>query len=139
MSFEDFLTYQLAQGHAIKTVTWYRYQLERYLAWPDPRLVTDVARINAYLAASRAGGDAPATVAGRYRALRCWFAWQVRQGSLAVNPLANVPPPKVPKKLPKQASLAEYEALLDSIDGNTWNTVCGSSLRDICYNLVSFL
>jgi site-specific recombinase XerD len=129
MSVEDllalFLDSHASAGHSDATIGWYRYQVRRFLAW----LVANNLQngnwlkpeiLERYLAESRRAHNAPATVAGHYRALKVFFGWLVRRGYLAESPMGHVQPPKVPKGEPKRAVLGEYVALLDSIKPVSW-------------------
>ena len=129
MDVEQLLTLFLASHesaeHSPKTVAWYRYQLERFFHW----LVENKLQnsnwlqpevIELYLAASRHKGNESATVAGHYRALSAFFAWLVQRQYIDRSPVERVAPPKITKKEPKRAVMAEYLALLDSIEAGTW-------------------
>jgi len=122
---ELFLASHLAAGHSPRTVEWYRYEVERFYGWIDASGLTDhnwvkPEIIEQYLAASRLKGNQPATMAGHYRALAGFFAWLVKRGYVQTSPLADIPIPKVPKKQPRRAELAEYAALVDSIPMGDW-------------------
>lgn len=115
----DFLTYQLSLGNSENTAEWYRYQVNRYLTWLGDRPHT-TANIRLYLADSRRAGNRPATVAGHWRALRGWFIFLTAEGVIDANFMSGIPEPKVPESEPRQANLAEYQSLLDSIERNDW-------------------
>lgn len=129
MSVDDLLTLFLdghaSAGHSDATIEWYRYQIRRFLTW---LLASQLQNgnwlkpeiIERYLAESRRSGNAPATVAGHYRALKVFFGWLVKRGYLTVSPMEQIEPPKVPKAEPKRAVLQEYIELLDSIPADTW-------------------
>ena len=123
---EQYLAGHVAAGHSLRTVEWYRYEVGRLFSWlvaaglhngnwMRPQV------IEAYLAHSReVDGNAPATVAGHYRALQGFCNWLVRRGYIDASPLAQVAPPKVPKKQPKRAELVEFDRLLESIPIAGW-------------------
>ena len=120
-----FLAGHAAAGHSAATIGWYRFQIQRFLTWLRASGLHNTnwltpETIECYLAESRRSGNAPATVAGHYRALRVFFGWLVKRGHTEVSPLAEMKPPKVPRREPKRAALAEYVALLDSIPVETW-------------------
>lgn len=114
----------LAEGLSVKTVLWYRDELiacDRWLkaeglGWGDMRR----AVVEKYLAHCRAKGNAPATIAIHYRGLRGFFAWQVENGLLATSPLQGMKPPKVPRKAPRRAAVADFYTLLDAIPKDSW-------------------
>ena len=120
-----FLDGHASAGHSEATIEWYRYQIRRFVSWllaanlhNGNWLKPEV--IERYLADSRRGGNAPATVAGHYRALKVFFGWLVRRGYLPESPMDKIQPPKVPHREPKRAVLGEYATLLDSIPADSW-------------------
>jgi site-specific recombinase XerD len=129
-----------ARGNSTRTCLWYREQVERFLTWLRANDLhrgdwLQSAVIERYLADSRKEvdlpdgkkrkGNAPATVAGHYRALRGFFEWLVDREYIAVSPMADMKPPKVPRKEPRRALVDDFIGLYDSIPADDW--VC---LRD---------
>jgi site-specific recombinase XerD len=120
-----FLAAQASQNHSVRTIDWYRYEVGRFFAWLQTNNLHNgnwlhAAVIERYLADSRSSGNQPATVAGHYRGLRVFFAWLVERHYIERSPLADVKPPKVPKKQPKRAVLSEFVRLLDSLPEDDW-------------------
>ena len=128
MSVENLLTLfcqsLTARNLSAKTVQWYREEVNRFLCWLRDHqlqngnwLRADI--IEAYLTHCRQS-CAPATVASRYRALVGFFGWLVRRNYIAVSPMADVTPPKVPRTEPKRTAVEQYVHLLDSIPAGDW-------------------
>lgn len=122
---DQFLAGHLAAGHSPKTVEWYRYEVARFFDWLLKNGLNNgnwlrPEIIERYLAASRAAGNAPATVAGHYRGLQGFFNWLVQRQLINESPMRIVAAPKVPKKSPRRADLAEFDRLLESIPHATW-------------------
>jgi integrase len=122
----SFLAYHRAAGHSPATVIWYASEVNRFLAWLTANRLTNgdwlsLPTIERYLAESRTlDGNAPATVATHYRGLKGFFGWLQTRGYIDANPLAAMPPPKVPRTEPRRASLQDYLLLLDSLPATTW-------------------
>lgn len=118
---EDFLCYHESTGHSMQTVSWYRGQLTAFLLWLDRTgNLPDTRTVERYMADRRAAGNAPATVAGHYRALKSFFAWLTKRGLIEQNPMVDVHPPKVPRRVPKRTGPDSFHYLVQSIEGNTW-------------------
>lgn len=114
-----------AAGRTPGTIGWYEYELRRFFSWLEGmQLHTQnwlrPEIVEAYLAADRRKGNAPATIAGHYRALRAFFAWLVERRLIPCSPIEQVPPPKVPRKVPKRTTVREYLDLLESIPQASW-------------------
>lgn len=100
------------------TVDAYRRDLERFVDWASrmgaagPRDVsrTTLRRHLAYLATR---GYARRTIARRASALRRYFGWLVRVGSLEGDPTAGLSAPKGEARLPRVLRHEELRVLLD--------------------------
>lgn len=135
-------------GHSSGTIAWYRYELTRFFEWLRASGMQrsdwlQLPVVERYLAHSRDVGNAPATVAGHYRALKGFYGWLVDRGYIAVSPLDGVKAPKVPKRQPRRADLHEYTQLIDSIGSGRWVDMrdklivstlflCGLRLGEVC-------
>lgn len=114
-----------AKNRSPRTIDWYRYEIRRFFAWLAAAglhsgnwLAPEV--IERYLADARAAGNAPATVAGHYRALVGWFGWLVERGHIDASPMVKVEAPHVPSREPKRTQLEEFVQLLDGIPAGDW-------------------
>jgi integrase/recombinase XerD len=120
---EDFLVWLRAErGRSSNTVAAYRRDLVAYLDWLRGEGLTlatvDEAAIGRYVAARRAAGRAPASVARGLVAVRALHMFLAQEGILPTDPAAAVERPKVPKGLPKPLTEAEVTALLDAVVGD---------------------
>jgi len=119
----EYLTWLATEkGRSKNTLAAYRRDLRAYTAWLGERgtALADVqpADVEAYVAALRDDGRAPATVARAIVAVRSMHAFCAAEGILPVDPAADVEPPGVPRGLPKGLSEAEVERLLDVVVGD---------------------
>lgn len=68
--------------------------------------------IAAFLIAERERGLQPSTLGKKFAQLHAFFNWLVREGDIAVSPMATMRPPRVPEKLTELLSGEEVRALL---------------------------
>lgn len=113
-----------AANRTPRTVQWYAEQVNRFLRWLEANNLHNgnwLRReiIEQYLADSRRT-NAPATIAGHYRALRGFFLWLVERNYIDRSPMQGMKPPAVPRTEPKRTAVDEYLRLLDSIPPATW-------------------
>jgi integrase/recombinase XerC len=111
--FEDWLS-----GRAVATRTAYVSDLCSFVDWVGRSGVTnpaDVDRLHLrrYLASLGTRRLARATVARKAAALRCYFAWAVRQGRLPDDPSRSLRAPSGKGRLPRVLSNGEIGSLLD--------------------------
>jgi integrase/recombinase XerD len=112
------------RGLAANTLTSYRRDLRRYLAWLAQRGVHDLAGVREgtvtdFLMALREGDDdhppLSAGSAGRtVVAVRGFHRFAVREGLCSDDPSAAVRPPSPARRLPKALPLAEVERILEA-------------------------
>ncbi len=72
---------------------------------------------------------APATIARKLSAIRCFFAFFIEQGRLSYNPAEGIKAPKAAKKLPKALPVDELNQLLDKPEG-VWDFSDPLQVRD---------
>lgn len=121
---EVFLNACAARGRSPATLEWYRFMIGAFIAWLQKSEINGSkwctpSMIEAFLADERTRLQ-PSSVAGRYRALRAFFSFLVERKLLAVSPMLDMKPPRVPKRAPRRASLEEYDRLLSSIPRGSW-------------------
>jgi len=115
---------QVERGLAANSMSAYRRDLARYLAWCESRGIGEPAAIREidvadFLVALREG-DADhrplaASSAGRtVVAVRGFHRFAAREGLTTVDPGRDVRPPTLTQRLPKAISVAEVEAILDA-------------------------
>ena len=110
------------RGRSAATLEAYRRDARAWCRWLRRRhtSLTDVREpdIEAYVAALRAAGRAPATVKKAVVAVRSLHRFLAEDGRLPADPGADVETPRVPAGLPKALSEAEVQALLDAVVGD---------------------
>ncbi len=74
----------------------------------------DRMHLRRYLASLGTRKLARATIARKAAALRCYFAWQVRQGRLGSDPARSLRAPSGGGRLPRVLSAGEVTSLLDA-------------------------
>lgn len=112
------------RGVAANTLSSYRRDLRRYLAWLAERGIEDLADIDeqvvtGFLVRLREGdGDHPplsSTSAARtVVAVRGFHRFAVADGLVGHDPAAGVRPPQPAKRLPKALPLSDVEAILEA-------------------------
>ena len=118
-----FLTAKAAAGLSAGTLEWYRREIANLLVRiPPHEAMPSTATVEAYLAARRARGIQPATLAGHHRALSAFFKWLVERNVIAPdeNPMRLIAKPRIPRKEPRQAQFAEFTRLLQSLPHQNW-------------------
>jgi integrase/recombinase XerC len=112
-AYQDWLS-----GRADATRTAYVSDLASFVTWLGRSGVTDPSEVDRlhlrrYLASLGTRRLARATVARKAAALRCYFAWAVRQGRLEVDPARSLRAPSGKGRLPRVLSNGEIGSLLD--------------------------
>jgi integrase/recombinase XerD len=120
---EEYLTWlAVERGRRPNTLGAYRRDLSAYLGWLDSRgrTLADVTEgdVVEYVAALRAAGRAPASVARATVSVRNLHRFLAAEHEGTADPAETVDVPSVPAGLPKALTEAEVAALLDSIVGN---------------------
>jgi site-specific recombinase XerD len=114
---ERFMVVLAARDASEHTVRSYRAALEAYFGWleaggHDWRSLSRTA-LRAFLA-SLSEGRGRRTVAQRLAALRSFYRWATREGLVDGNPLAALPTPRQPRRLPGVLSVAETERFIEA-------------------------
>jgi site-specific recombinase XerD len=130
---ESFLAALRGRNASTGTVTEYRrnageflgFLAERGVDWRGP----DRSTVRSYLASLADRGLAASSVAGRLAAVRSLYRHALRQGSIAVDPLAGVRAPRRPSRLPRVLSVEEAERLVTAPARGTVRDVA-LALRD---------
>jgi integrase/recombinase XerD len=106
----------LQDGLAASSLASYRRDLVQWAAWLERRgrslLAAQRADVDAFLAEQFRAKAKATSVARRLSALRRFYALQLQQGTLRADPTLRVRAPKLPRRLPKNLSEADVEALL---------------------------
>jgi len=131
--FERFLLL-LAARLSPRTVDAYRRDLAGLAAFRGGNVAdTSVEELERWVAAMRADGLAPSTVARRVSAVRTYFRHQVLIGTRSENPAASLQLPRRPRRLPRALSPAETERLIDASVGTTPRSLRDQALVELLY------
>jgi integrase/recombinase XerD len=113
----------LQDGLAASSLASYRRDLAKWAAWLERRgrtlLAAQRADVDAFLADQFRAKAKATSVSRRLSALRRFYGLQLGQGTLAADPTLRVRAPKLPRRLPKNLSEADVEALLAAPDTAT--------------------
>ena len=118
-----FLTARKAEGRSASTIESYTYNLSRFsrFAGDGTRLVdVDGNMIREFLGSLKDLDLSEFTIHQHFRSLRVFFYWLVAEGLVEQSPLANVKPPRLPKKRTPTFSPEHIQALLDCCEGKTF-------------------
>lgn len=115
---EQFLdTIWMEKGLSDHTLAAYRRDLTQFQAWLQPDLLSaDSAAVQRYIADKLGAGVSARSVARLLSCLRGFYAYQLREGRLKVDPTAHIDSPKLGRPLPKSLTEADVELLLDAAD-----------------------
>ena len=106
----------LQDGLAATSLASYRRDLAQYATWLDARATTLLAArrddVEAFLADQFRRKAKATSIARRLSSLRRFYALQAQQGTIAVDPTLRVRAPKLPRRLPKNLTEAQVEAVL---------------------------
>ena len=120
---EEFLVWlAVERGRSANTLAAYRRDLVAYSAWLSEVGRTlgevEVSDLERYVAALRAQGRAPASVARATVTVRTLHRFLAEEGTLASDPAVDLAPPRVPAGLPKPLSEPEIVSLLQAVTGD---------------------
>jgi site-specific recombinase XerD len=114
---ERFLQALQAKGSSVHTIRSYRTALEGYSGWLSSNgydwRSPSRTELRGFLA-SLSEGHGRRTVAQRLAALRSFYRYATREQLVPGNPLAALPTPRQPRRLPAVLSVAETERLIDA-------------------------
>jgi len=113
----------LQDGLAASSLASYRRDLAAWAAWLDrrskPLLAAQRTDVETFLADQFRSKAKATSIARGLSSLRRFYALQLQQGTLRADPTLRVRAPKLPRRLPKNLSEAEVEALLAAPDPET--------------------
>ena len=135
---EEYLSWlAVEKGRSRNTLTAYRRDIATYEAWAAvegvPVLAAGPADLERHLAALRAEGRNPASLARATTALRGLYRFWVGEGTIAADPTADVRSPKLPRRLPKALDEDQVLRLLDSVDGTAPVDLRDRALLEVLY------
>jgi integrase/recombinase XerD len=124
----------LAARRSPRTVDAYRRDLVALGKFTGREIAEATSQqLEAWIAAMRADGLAPATIARRASAVRAYFRHLVLIGSKTENPAASLQLPRRPRTLPRALSPAETERLIEAATGSTPRTLRDRALVELLY------
>jgi integrase/recombinase XerD len=124
----------LAARRSPRTVDAYRRDLAAFAATIDGRIgETTTDEIEAWLAAMRADGRAPATIARRLAAVRAYLRHLTLIGTRSDNPAASIAGPRRPRTVPRTLSPAEAERLVETAGGTSPRAMRDRALVELLY------
>jgi len=113
----------LQDGLAPSSLSSYRRDLTAWAGWLGRRgsslLAAQRTDVEAFLAEQFRAKAKATSIARRLSSLRRFYALQLLQGTLRADPTLRVRAPKLPRRLPKNLSEAQVEALLAAPDPGT--------------------
>ena len=124
----------LAARRSPRTVDAYRRDLAAFAATIDGRIAeTTTDEIEAWLAAMRADGRAPATIARRLAAVRAYLRHLTLMGTRSDNPAASIAGPRRARTVPRTLSPAEAERLVETAGGTSPRAMRDRALVELLY------
>jgi integrase/recombinase XerC len=116
---DDFLSHlQVERRMSAHTLDAYRRDLDSLQAWTTGQGVGDLAtldaeQLRAFIAAEHRRGLSPKSLQRRLSACRSFYAWLLKHGRIAANPVAGIRAPKAPRKLPQVLDADEAMQLVE--------------------------
>ena len=124
----------LAARRSPRTVDAYRRDLASCAASLNgPVGAATTEELEAWLAAMRADGRAPSTIARRLAAVRSYMRHLTLIGTRTDNPAAAIAGPRRPRTVPRTLSPAEAERLVDAANGTTPRAMRDKALVELLY------
>lgn len=120
---EEFLTWlAIERGRSANTLAAYRTDLAQYCLWLAQRGTSldtvGEADIEEYISAQRALHRAPSSITRSVVAIRSLHRFLVVEGTVQLDPAADIASPRTPSGLPKALSEADVNQLLAAVVGN---------------------
>ncbi len=113
----------LQDGLASSSLASYRRDVTAWAAWLEQHgaslLAAQRGDVEAFLAAQYTARAKATSIARRLSAIRRFYGLQLQQGVLGADPTLRVRAPKLPRRLPKNLTEAQVEALLAAPDTNS--------------------
>ena len=124
----------LAARRSPRTVDAYRRDLASLAAFRGGSVgEATVEELERWLAAMRANGLAPSTLARRVSAVRTYFGHLTLIGTRGDNPAAAIRLPRRGRRLPRALSPAETERLIEAATGTTPRSLRDRALVELLY------
>jgi len=119
---EEYLSWlAVEKGRSRNTLLAYRRDIATFEQWAEAEGLDPVAigpeALERHLDDLRVQGRNPASLARATTALRGLYRFWVVEGTITVDPTADVRSPKLPRRLPKALEESQVVGLLESVDG----------------------
>ena len=99
----------------------------------DPAKITSL-EIREYLAHLKDKNYEKTTVVRKLATIRSFYKCLLRKGFVSTNPLADIPTPKVEKKIPHFLATEEVEKLLNAPQGNSFQSIRDRAILETLYS-----
>ena len=113
----------LQDGLAATSLASYRRDLTQWAAWLEAHgtslLAAHRADVESYLADQYRAKAKATSISRRLSSLRRFYGLQMQQATMRADPTARIRAPKLPRRLPKNLSEAQVEALLAAPNPDT--------------------
>ncbi len=127
----------LQDGLAPASLSSYRRDLAAWAGWLEARgsslLAAQRGDVEAFLAAQYTTKAKATSISRRLSSLRRFYGLQLQQGTLAADPTLRVRSPKLPRRLPKNLTEAQVDALLAAADVETTLGVRDRAMLETLY------
>lgn len=94
----------------------------------------DALQLREYLSYLKDKNYQKTTVVRKLATIRSFYKCLLRKGIVSTNPLADIPTPKVEKKVPHFLSTDEVETLLNAPQGNSFQSVRDRAILETLYS-----
>jgi site-specific recombinase XerD len=104
------------KGNTKQTIRWYKESIKYLVEHSKAEKISDISKhtVEDWLLWGKLERDwAPKTIRNRLQSLSLFFEWCVQEKYMPENPCANIPKPKLPKRIPKHLSKEQALKLLD--------------------------
>ena len=127
----------LQDGLAAASLKSYRQDLTRWAAWLRERAASLLTArredVETFLADEFRARSKATSIARRLSSIRRFYALQVQQAKVAADPTVRVRAPKLPRRLPKNLTEAQVEALLGVCEGESPHGLRDKAMLETLY------
>ena len=116
-AFKDFCDYSIAfKGNTPKTIIWFKKSIKPFFIENNAIFIDEVdqSKIENWIIKKKIENKwSEKTIKGVLQAFSLFFKWCVEKNYLSENPVAKIPKPKLPKRIPEHLSKENAEKILD--------------------------
>lgn len=137
---DDFLHFLEAEKNASPhTIKNYGSDLREFFEFLGTESVPGIRDINylsirRYLAFLKERNCLKSTISRKLACLKSFFKYLAREKVLETNPAVGIATPKRDRRLPSFLELSEVERLIDTADGNTWESKRDKAILEVLYS-----